>query len=100
MNFDIDEYIMIRSSDGKEYEWKNLLWKPKKVDLMNGRSTLAPGASPGGAMIVKPTFYIRPEDMRKIQSDARRRIPKAIHDGVIDLIDRKWEEAGTESASS
>ena len=51
-------------------------------------------------MIVKPTFCIRPGDMRKIQADASKRIPKAVHNGVNELTGRKWEETGVGSASS
>lgn len=100
VKFDIDDSIIVRSADGKEYEWKSLTWKPQKVDLTNGRNTLAPGANPRGLMIVRPTFCIRPGAMRKIQTDARKRIPKAIHDGVNELIDEKWKEAGIDPASS
>ena len=100
VKFNINKYIMVRSVGGKEYKWKLLSWKPQKVDLMNGRNTLAPGAERGGEMIVKPTFYIRPGDMQKIQTDTRKRIPEAIHNGVNELIDRQWEETGVGSASS
>ena len=101
VEFDINKYIMVRSADGKEYAWKSLSWKPQKVDLMNGRNTpVDPKAGRGGTIIVKPTFYIRPDNMRKIQSDARKRIPEAIHNGANELIKDKWEEAEGGSASS
>ena len=79
---------------------ESLTWKPQNVHLTNGRNTLAPGANPRGLMIVRPTFRIRPGAMRKIQADARKRIPKAIHDGVSELIDEKWKGAGIDPASS
>ena len=96
-----NECIMVRSADGREYTWKSLSWKPQKVDLMNARNTpVDPKAGRGGAVIAKPTFFIRPGDMQKVRSDASKRIPKAIHDGANELIVSKWEEAGVGSASS
>ena len=38
---------------------------------------------------VKPTFFIRPADMQIIRTDARTRIPAAIHESAKKLIDGK-----------
>ena len=92
VKFKINKLIVVRSAEGTIYEWSSLPWKPQKVDLMNGRNTLAPKAGHGGKMIVKPTFFIRPNDMQAIKKDARKRIPEAIYKSAKELAHKKWDE--------
>ena len=91
VKFNIKKSIMLRSAgaDGDEYAW-SALSKDRRRDLMNGRNALVPGASEGGREIVRPTFYIHPDQWQSIMMDGRSKILKTIHDLVRELELEKW----------